>query len=79
MNFDTICNKVIRPKLTDMLGRVLAEGIYQKARFAAAAERDDQHKLRVFVATTCSDPKFIGMWGTAQAARQGHEWLALLE
>ncbi len=78
MDFESIRKKVILPKLTDMLGKMFAESLYQKASFASVAERDEQMKLNVFVSITCSDPKFIGMWGTAQAVRQKKEWICLL-
>jgi hypothetical protein len=77
MTFEEIRDRVIKPKLTDILGRTLADGLYTRARFATTGARGQRHKLNTFVTTVCTDPHFIGMWGTAQAARQEKEWLEL--
>jgi hypothetical protein len=77
MDYKTICDKIIEPKLTDMLGKVLTARLVQKARFAAVEAGSDRQKLEKFVSTTCSDSHFIGFWGTAQAAKQAKEWLNL--
>ena len=78
MDFDTILKKIIEPKLTDMLGKAFAEKMVKTARFASVAETDDRRRLDKFLSVACSDPKFVGMWGTAQAARQKNEWSNLL-
>lgn len=78
MKFTTIRDKVIKPKLIDMLGNTMAKDMFTKARFASANERDEKGMLKVFVTMICSDPKFLGMWGTAQAEKQKMEWLELL-
>lgn len=78
MNLITIRNQVIMPKLIDMLGRTMAEDIFQKSSFAAAGASNDQEALHMFLEKTCSDPRFIGMWGTRQAEKQKTEWLLLL-
>lgn len=78
MKFSSIRDKVIKPKLIDILGKSLAEEIYTNARFAAAKGKDDRECLQYFVEKTCSDPHFLGMWGTAQAQKQKKEWLDLL-
>ena len=79
MDFERICNKVIRPKLNDMLGKVLADRLYQKARFAMVEARTDEQRLDLFVTAISGDPHFLGMWGTAQAAKQTREWRGLLK
>lgn len=78
MKATTIRDKIVKSKLIDMLGRTMAEEIYNKALFAATSAQSDEQNLQIFVERTCSDPKFIGMWGKAQAARQKSEWLGLL-
>jgi len=78
MKFIEIRDDVIKPKLIDILGRAIAETIYKKAGFATVGARGDQETLQVFVDKTCSDPRFVGMWGTSQAERQKMEWLDLL-
>ncbi len=78
MKFINIRDKVIKPKLIDMLGKTLAEDIYTTAQFATASTNDDRQKLRIFIDKICSDPRFIGMWGTAQADKQSREWFELL-
>lgn len=77
MDYKTIRDRIIEPKLTDMLGKVLTERLVQKARFAAVEAGSDREKLEKFVSTACGDTHFIGFWGTAQAAKQAKEWLNL--
>lgn len=79
MTYEHIRDKVIKPKLTDMLGNTLADSLYKKARFATSGARGEVQKLKVFVSEICNDPHFIGMWGTFQAARQEKEWLELFK
>lgn len=78
MNLNAIRNQVIKSKLIDMLGRTMAEDICQKSSFAAVGAKSDQEALSLFLEKTCSDPRFIGMWGTRQAEKQKAEWLNLL-
>ena len=78
MKFSSIRDKVIKPKLIDMLGKTMAEEIYTYARFASAKGKNDRESLHYFVDRTCSDQRFLGMWGTAQADKQKKEWLDLL-
>ena len=78
MKYSTIRDKVIKPKLIDMLGEALAEEIYTNAWFDSAKGKDDRECLQYFVDKTCSDQRFLGMWGTAQAQKQKKEWLNLL-
>ena len=78
MEFSSIRDKVIKLKLIDMLGKTLAEEIYTNARFASAAGKDDRERLQYFVDKACSDQRFLGMWGTAQAQKQKKEWIDLL-
>lgn len=77
MTFEEIRDRVIKPKLTDILGKTLADGLYTKARFATTGARGQRRQLETFVEMVCTDPHFIGMWGTVQAARQEKEWLEL--
>ena len=46
MDYKTIRDRVIKPKLTDMLGKVLSERLYQKARFATVEARDDRQRSK---------------------------------
>lgn len=78
MKYSSIRDKVIQRKLIDILGKSLAEDIYTEARFASVKGKDDLESLRYFVDKICSDPHFLGMWGTAQAQQQKKEWLDLL-
>jgi hypothetical protein len=78
MRFDIIRDDIIVPKLVDMLGNAMARDIFSNARFAASGARGEREILRVFVEKTCSDPRFLGMWGTVQAEKQKLEWLDLL-
>lgn len=78
MTFIEIRDDVIKPKLTDMLGKAMAEIICKNAGFATAGVRGDQETLQVFLEKACSDPRFVGMWGTSQAETQKREWLELL-
>ena len=77
MNYLIICDSIIKPKLNDMLGKKLADNLLTQARFATTTAKSDREKLQIFVDTICKDDHFIGMWGTAQAARQKDEWLGL--
>jgi hypothetical protein len=72
-----IRDKVIKQKLVDVLGQKMAEDICNEARFASISESDEKKQLEIFVEKTCSDPRFIGMWGTSQASKQKSEWLNL--
>ena len=78
MKFQFILDNVIKPKLVDMLGRKMTEDLFREAQFSSANANDDSERLRQFVDVTCSDSRFIGMWGTAQAEKQKKEWLNLL-
>ena len=78
MKFIQIRDEVIVPKLVDMLGKTMAESLSRESRFATAGAKDDNERLHITVEKTCSDERFIGMWGTAQADKQKEEWLELL-
>jgi len=78
MKFIKIRDEVIMPKLVDMLGKAMAEHVGKEARFATAGARDDHERLQITVEKTCSDPRFLGMWGKSQAQKQKKEWLELL-
>ena len=78
MKFIFIRDKIITPKLVDMLGHKMAEDISKRARSSATTAREEKEQLKLYVEKTCSDPRFIGMWGTAQAQKQKQEWLDLM-
>lgn len=78
MKFYAIRDNVILPKLVDMLGKAMAKDIHRNAGFAAVGAREERETLRIFVEKACSDPRFVGMWGTAQAEKQKLEWLDLM-
>jgi hypothetical protein len=78
MTFIEIRDDVIKPKLIDILGKAMAESIYKNAGFATLGVRGEQETLQAFLEKTCSDPRFVGMWGTSQAEKQKREWLELL-
>lgn len=78
MKFSSIRDKVIKPKLVDILGKALAEEIFTNASLASTIGKNDRECLQYFVDKACSDTYFLGMWGTAQAQKQKREWLDLL-
>lgn len=78
MRIDDIRDEVIKPKLIDMLGNTMADDIYRKAGYATLGVTNELEIPRIFVDKACLDPRFFGMWGTAQAEKQKSEWMELL-
>ena len=78
MKLAFIRDRIIKQKLIDILGHKMAEDICNEARFASISAKEEKEQLEIFVEKTCSDPRFIGMWGTSQALKQKSEWLGLL-
>ena len=78
MNYLNIRDDIIKPKLTDMLGKTLAENLTNNAHIKTIGTHVDRQKLQIFVDKVCTDENFLGMWGTAQAAKQKNEWLGLM-
>ncbi len=72
--------KVLRPKLAEVLGNLLASSIISKYSGEAIMKGNtDQEKCGILIDALCKDPKVTNIWGTAQATRQKQEWLKLVK
>jgi len=75
MDVKTIRETVIKPKLIEIFGNIIANSLLSKATLASMKGITEKDKLQLIVECICSDPKVKGMWGTAQSMRQKTEWL----
>lgn len=78
MDFSTMKEKVIRPKLAEVLGNLLASSVISKYSGNAIMKGNtDQEKCEILIEAICKDPKVTNIWGTAQTTKQRQEWLKL--
>ena len=79
MDSKVIRETVIKPKLTEIFGNIIANALVSKAAIAGMKGSSDEEKLKLIVESICSDAKVIGMWGATQSVKQKGEWLSLLK
>jgi hypothetical protein len=78
MDLGTIRDKVIKPKLVDIFGVVIGNGLFARAISVGIKGKTDREKLQLMVNSICSDPKVVAMCGAAHAEKTRQEWLDLL-
>ena len=78
MDAKTVRDSVIKPKLAEVFGNVMANLLLTKAVSASMKGGSEQEKLKLMVDAICSNPKVTGMWGAAQTQKQQAEWLRAL-
>jgi hypothetical protein len=74
MDADGLKDKVIRPKLAEVFGELLAGSIVTRATLAALQGRDEDDRKRLIIDAVCSHERVLAMWGQARTARQKQEW-----
>jgi hypothetical protein len=75
MDADALKDKVIKPKLAEVFGDLLAGSIVIKATLAALQGQNEEDRKRLMIEAVCAHERVIAMWGEARAARQKAEWL----
>jgi hypothetical protein len=75
MDADALKDKVIKPKLAEVFGDLLAGSIVIKATLAAMAGTSEDERKRLMIEAVCKHERVIAMWGEARAAKQKEEWL----
>jgi len=75
MNAKTVRDTIIKPKLVEIFGVLIANSLLSKATLAGIRGETEKDKLQLMVDCICTDPKVKGMWGNAQTLRQKEEWL----
>ena len=79
MEAKEVREKVIKPKLAEFFGNIIANALVSKAAVAGMKGSSDKEKLRLTVESICSDQKVLGIWGVAQTNKQKNEWLNLIQ
>ena len=79
MEAKEVREKIIKPKLAEFFGNIIANALVSKAAIAGMKGSSDKEKLRLMVESVCSDQKVIGIWGMAQTNKQKNEWLNLIQ
>lgn len=78
MNLDQIRDTVIKPKLAESFGALMASALVATGTGAMAGCKDDKEKLTAMAKAICSHDKVKAMWGDAMAAKRLREWSGLL-
>ena len=75
MDAKEVRESIIKPKLAEVFGNIIANALVSKAAVAGMKGSTDKEKLTLIVESICSDQKVVGMWGEAQTNKQKNEWL----
>lgn len=78
MNLDQIRDTVIKPKLVESFGGLMASALIATASGATSGCKDDKEKLAALAKAICSHDKVKAMWGDAMATKRLREWSGLL-
>jgi hypothetical protein len=78
MNLDQVRDTVIKPKLVESFGGLMASALIASSGNAMAGCKDDKEKLAAMVKALCSHDKVKAMWGEAMAQKRQKEWSSLL-
>jgi hypothetical protein len=78
MNLDQVKDTVIKPKLAESFGGLMASALLTTGVCAMAGCRDDKEKLAAMAKAICSHDKVKAMWGEAMALKRQREWSSLL-
>jgi hypothetical protein len=79
MDYRTIRDNVIKPKMIEIFGKTIGNLIFSSAILAAMdGRKTEDERFRVMVETICKEPEVISMWGEAGAKKQMQEWLNML-
>jgi hypothetical protein len=79
MDADTLKDKIIKPKLAEVFGDLLAGSIVIKATLAALQGGCEEERKRLMIEAVCAHERVIAMWGEARAKKQKDEWLKQAE
>lgn len=74
MDADALKDKLIRPKLAEVFGELLAGSIVTRATLAALQGQNEDERKRMIIEAVCSHERVLAMWGEARTARQKQEW-----
>jgi hypothetical protein len=74
MDADVLKDQVIRPKLAEVFGDLLAGSIVTRATLAAISGQSEEERKRIIIESVCAHERVIAMWGEARAAKQKEEW-----
>jgi hypothetical protein len=75
MDADGLKDKIIRPKLAEVFGELLAGSIVTRATLAALQGQNEEERKRLIINAVCSHERVLAMWGEARTARQKQEWV----
>ena len=75
MDADALKDQVIRPKLAEVFGDLLAGSIVTRAMLAALVGQNEEERKRLMIEAVCAHERVLAMWGAARAAKQKDEWL----
>ena len=78
MNLNQIQDTVIKPKLVEGFGGLMASLLMTAGMGAMAGCKDDKERLAAMAKAICSNEKVKAMWGDAMAAKRLKEWSSLL-
>ena len=79
MEAKEVREKVIKPKLAEFFGNIIANALVSKAAIAGMKGGSNKEKLKLMVECICTDQKILGIWGVAQTNKQKNEWLNLIQ
>lgn len=79
MDAITVREQIIRPKLEEIFGIVIANTLVTASIAAGMEGSTEAGKLKLMVESICSDPKVVTMLGAAQIGTYKEEWMASLK
>ena len=75
MDADALKDQIIRPKLAEVFGDLLAGSIVTRATLAALQGQNEDERKRLIIEAVCAHERVLAMWGEARAVKQKDEWL----
>jgi hypothetical protein len=75
MDADALKDQIIRPKLAEVFGDLLAGSIVTRATLAALQGQNEEERKRLIIEAVCAHERVLAMWGEARASKQKYEWL----
>ena len=74
MDADHLKDQIIRPKLAEVFGDLLAGSIVTRATLAAIKGQDEDERKRLIIEAVCAHERVLAMWGASRAGKQKDEW-----
>ena len=75
MDADHLKDQIIRPKLAEVFGDLLAGSIVTRATLEALKGQNEDERKKIMIEAVCAHERVLAMWGQARATKQKDEWM----